>query len=46
LVLVTVSNTSAADKEWQDVWENDAYEHEFYYVSQLFEPNWQARTMA
>jgi hypothetical protein len=46
LALATVSNKSVAEKEWQDLWANDAYEHEFYYVSQLFEPNWQSRTMA
>ncbi|KAK3309555.1 uncharacterized protein B0T15DRAFT_387850, partial [Chaetomium strumarium] len=33
-------------REWQDLWLLDAYENEFYYVSQLFEPNWQPRTMA
>ncbi|SPQ17855.1 50ce7ba6-0193-4f39-84d7-23bed1b300e7 [Thermothielavioides terrestris] len=33
-------------KEWEDLWIRDDYENEFYYVSQLFEQNWQPRTMA
>ncbi|KAB5536676.1 hypothetical protein GE09DRAFT_336148 [Coniochaeta sp. 2T2.1] len=33
-------------QEWQDLWENDDYENEYYYVSQLFEANWQPRIMA
>ncbi|KAB5580837.1 hypothetical protein GE09DRAFT_453314 [Coniochaeta sp. 2T2.1] len=32
-------------QEWQDLWENDDYENEYYYVSQLFEANWQPRIM-
>ncbi|KAG7293360.1 hypothetical protein NEMBOFW57_003408, partial [Staphylotrichum longicolle] len=32
-------------EEWEALWHQEAYEHECYYVSQLFEPNWQPRTM-
>ncbi|KAK4240835.1 hypothetical protein C8A03DRAFT_12829, partial [Achaetomium macrosporum] len=32
--------------EWQGLWLREDYENEFYYVSQLFEHNWQPRTMA
>ncbi|KAL2023444.1 hypothetical protein VTK56DRAFT_2440 [Thermocarpiscus australiensis] len=32
--------------EWEDLWARDDYENEYYYVSQLFEHNWQPRTMA
>ncbi|KAK4153399.1 hypothetical protein C8A00DRAFT_33883 [Chaetomidium leptoderma] len=33
-------------KEWENLWAHDVYEHEHYYVSQLFEHNWQPRPMA
>ncbi|GAB1310078.1 Tetratricopeptide repeat domain containing protein [Madurella fahalii] len=33
-------------KEWEGLWLGDAYEHEYYYVSQLFEHGWQPRIMA
>ncbi|KAL2144790.1 hypothetical protein VTI28DRAFT_8552 [Corynascus sepedonium] len=33
-------------EEWERLWAHDEYEHEYYYVSQLFEHNWQPRTMA
>ncbi|KAL2134508.1 hypothetical protein VTI74DRAFT_11619 [Chaetomium olivicolor] len=33
-------------KEWEELWQQDDYENEFYYVSQLFEHGWQPRTMA
>jgi hypothetical protein len=32
-------------REWEALWLSDAYEHEYYYVSQLFERNWQPRIM-
>ncbi|KAK4097515.1 hypothetical protein N658DRAFT_433826 [Parathielavia hyrcaniae] len=32
--------------EWKTLWAHDEYENEFYYLSQLFEHNWQPRTMA
>ncbi|KAK4129320.1 hypothetical protein N657DRAFT_639918 [Parathielavia appendiculata] len=32
--------------EWETLWAHDEYENEFYYLSQLFEHNWQPRTMA
>ena len=38
--------TGAAEKEWEKLWAREEYEHEYYYVSQLFEHNWQPRTMA
>ncbi|KAK4171691.1 hypothetical protein QBC36DRAFT_198771 [Triangularia setosa] len=40
--------------QWEDLWKGEGdwkdkgfkkYEHEYYYVSQLFEPNWQPRNM-
>jgi hypothetical protein len=34
-----------AEREWEALWLSDAYEHEYYYVSQLFERNWQPRIM-
>jgi hypothetical protein len=34
-----------AEKEWEELWLQDDYEHEFYYVSQLFEHGWQPRSM-
>lgn len=34
-----------AEEEWEGLWLRDEYEHEYYYVSQLFEQNWQSRTM-
>jgi hypothetical protein len=33
-------------KEWERLWTHDIYEDEYYYASQLFEHNWQPRTMA
>ncbi|KAK3905192.1 hypothetical protein C8A05DRAFT_41853 [Staphylotrichum tortipilum] len=33
-------------KEWEELWRREAYEQDYYYVSQLFEQNWQPRTMA
>ncbi|KAK2072637.1 hypothetical protein P8C59_006978 [Phyllachora maydis] len=33
-------------QHWADLWEKDGYEDEFYYVSQLFERNWEKRLMA
>jgi hypothetical protein len=33
-------------KDWEKLWAREEYEHEYYYVSQLFEHNWQPRTMA
>jgi hypothetical protein len=35
-----------AGKEWEDLWVGEAYENEYYYISQLFEHNWQPRAMA
>ncbi|KAL2264395.1 hypothetical protein VTK26DRAFT_4863 [Humicola hyalothermophila] len=32
-------------KQWESLWAGEDYEHEYYYVSQLFEQNWQPRTM-
>ncbi|KAK0734452.1 hypothetical protein B0T26DRAFT_737127 [Lasiosphaeria miniovina] len=32
-------------QQWEDSWRRDEYENEYFYVSQLFEPNWQPRTM-
>lgn len=32
-------------RQWERLWESDDYENEYYYVSQLFEQNWQPRTM-
>ncbi|KAK5663658.1 hypothetical protein OQA88_4089 [Cercophora sp. LCS_1] len=32
-------------RQWQDLWQGEEYENEYYYVSQLFEPNWQPRIM-
>ncbi|KAL2270893.1 hypothetical protein VTJ83DRAFT_264 [Remersonia thermophila] len=37
---------AAHQKEWQEVWTSEDYENEYYYVSQLYERNWQPRTMA
>jgi len=36
---------SFADRQWEDIWHEEEYENEYYYVSQLFEQNWQPRTM-
>jgi len=33
-------------KEWEGLWDAEAYEDDFYFVSQLFEHNWLPRTMA
>lgn len=38
--------TQAAEKQWEQLWASDAYEDDYYFVSQLFERNWQPRTMA
>lgn len=32
-------------QEWEDMWREDDYENDYYYVSQLFEQNWQPRVM-
>jgi len=32
-------------RQWEDVWHEENFEDEYYYVSQLFEQNWQPRTM-
>ncbi|KAH8910665.1 hypothetical protein BR93DRAFT_934273 [Coniochaeta sp. PMI_546] len=32
-------------RQWEEIWESDDYENEYYYVSQLFETNWQPRVM-
>lgn len=32
-------------RRWEQVWHDSEYENEYYYVSQLFEQNWQPRTM-
>ncbi|KAK0618456.1 hypothetical protein B0T17DRAFT_509996 [Bombardia bombarda] len=32
--------------QWEEMWDGEDYENEYYYLSQLFEPNWQPRTMA
>lgn len=31
--------------EWEELWRTDNYEDEYYYVSQLFEKDWQPRVM-
>lgn len=36
---------SCTGRQWQDLWEVDDYENDYYFVSQLFEQNWQPRTM-
>ncbi|KAL1884291.1 hypothetical protein VTK73DRAFT_3275 [Phialemonium thermophilum] len=38
----------AADhkREWEKLWKTNDYEDEYYYVSQLYEQNWQPRLMA
>ncbi|OAA68489.1 hypothetical protein SPI_00684 [Niveomyces insectorum RCEF 264] len=35
----------ANKKRWQALWETNAYEDDFYFISQLFEVNWQPRPM-
>jgi len=35
-----------AENAWQQLWDGDDYENDYYFISQLFEPNWQPRTMA
>lgn len=30
-----------AERQWQDLRQTSAYESDFYFVSQLFEENWQ-----
>ncbi len=37
--------TRVSGKEWEELWRREAYEQDYYYVSQLFEQNWQPRTM-
>jgi len=32
-------------RRWEGLWHEDGFEDEYYYVSQLFEQNWQPRTM-
>jgi hypothetical protein len=41
----TDANKASAGRQWEEMWENDDYENEYYYVSQLFELNWQPRVM-
>ncbi|KAK3341164.1 hypothetical protein B0T25DRAFT_464856, partial [Lasiosphaeria hispida] len=36
---------SKNNRHWEDLWHEENYESEYYYVSQLFEQNWQPRTM-
>lgn len=36
---------AAAERQWEEMWKTDDYENEYYYVSQLFETNWQPRVM-
>lgn len=42
----TDANQCVAEGHWEELWESDDYENEYYYVSQLFEANWQPRVMA
>lgn len=32
-------------KEWQVLWDNNDYENDYYFISQLYEVNWQPRSM-
>jgi hypothetical protein len=40
------TNEGTTEPRWEALWEHNSYEDEYYYVSQLFEPNWQPRIMA
>jgi hypothetical protein len=40
-----VSDSAALEKDWENLWAKEIYEDEYYYASQLFEHNWQPRTM-
>jgi hypothetical protein len=40
------ANKVDAERHWEEMWESDDYENEYYYVSQLYETNWQPRIMA
>lgn len=37
---------SGTESDWERVLAREDYEDQYYYVSQLFEPNWQPRVMA
>ncbi|KAK3328841.1 hypothetical protein B0H66DRAFT_571609 [Apodospora peruviana] len=45
-VRYTRQYASQQKRQWEDMWKRDDYENEYFYVSQLFEQNWQPRTMA
>lgn len=38
--------SSDTERYWESLWAGDAYENEYYYLSQLYEAGWQARLMA
>lgn len=40
------TNEAFPERQWEVMWETDDYENGYYYVSQLFEVNWQPRVMA
>jgi hypothetical protein len=44
-VKYTREYASEHSRGWKDVWDEENYEDQYYYVSQLFEQNWQPRTM-
>jgi hypothetical protein len=35
----------ATEAHWEELWQAAEYENEYYYVSQLYEQNWQPRMM-
>jgi len=38
--------SSDTESYWESLWAGDEYENEYYYLSQLYEAGWQARSMA
>ncbi len=40
-----VSFFFSAEQQWEQLWASDDYENDYYYIGQLFEPNWQPRSM-
>ncbi len=38
-------STLSVERQWEELWASGDYENDYYYVSQLFEPNWQPRYM-
>jgi len=35
--------TKVAEREWEDLWHEQDFENDYYFISQLFQHSWQPR---